>query len=59
MRLDLTVTNTTGSACALATRAVGTVQVTGVRRDGLDLTPTLARSFTTTGSAPPRPPPWR
>ncbi|MFD6608205.1 VWD domain-containing protein [Micromonospora chalcea] len=45
VRLDLTVTNTTGAACALATRAVGTVQITGVRRDGLDLTPTLARSF--------------
>ncbi|MFE2614004.1 hypothetical protein ACFXA2_10370, partial [Micromonospora chalcea] len=45
VRLDLTVTNTTGAACALATRAAGTVQITGVRRDGLDLTPTLARSF--------------
>ncbi|MFG1719819.1 VWD domain-containing protein [Micromonospora chalcea] len=45
VRLDLTVTNTTSAACALATRAVGTVQITGVRRDGRDLTPTLARSF--------------
>ncbi|MDG4837064.1 VWD domain-containing protein [Micromonospora sp. WMMD967] len=45
VRLDLTVTNTTGAACALPTSAVGTVQVTGVRLDGRDLTPTLARSF--------------
>ncbi len=45
VRLDLTVTNATGAACALATSAVGTVQITGVRRDGLDVTPTLARSF--------------
>ncbi|MEU2988847.1 VWD domain-containing protein [Micromonospora aurantiaca] len=45
VRLDLTVTNTTGSACALATGPVGTVQVTGVRRDGRDVEPTLARSF--------------
>ncbi|MDG4779507.1 VWD domain-containing protein [Micromonospora sp. WMMD961] len=45
VRLDLTVTNTTGTACALPTSAVGTVQVTGVRLDGRDLTPTLARSF--------------
>ncbi|MEU4636923.1 VWD domain-containing protein [Micromonospora chalcea] len=45
VRLDLTVTNTTGAACALATSAVGTVQITGVRRDGRDVTPTLARSF--------------
>ncbi|MEU1399076.1 hypothetical protein ABZ403_23810 [Micromonospora zamorensis] len=45
VRLDLTVTNTTDAACALPTSAVGTVQVTGVRLDGRDLTPTLARSF--------------
>ncbi|MFI5834875.1 VWD domain-containing protein [Micromonospora sp. NPDC051300] len=45
VRLDLTVTNSTGSACALATSAVGTAQITGVRRDGRDLTPVLARSF--------------
>ncbi|MFI8804046.1 VWD domain-containing protein [Micromonospora chalcea] len=45
VRLDLTVTNTTGAACALATSAVGTVQITGVRRDGRDVAPTLARSF--------------
>ncbi len=45
VRLDLTVTNTTGAACAVTTSAVGTVQVTGVRLDGRDLTPTLARSF--------------
>ncbi|MEU1964156.1 VWD domain-containing protein [Micromonospora sediminicola] len=45
VRLDLTVTNATGAACALPTRAVGTVQVTGVRRDGRDVTPALARSF--------------
>ncbi|MFG1672929.1 VWD domain-containing protein [Micromonospora sp. NPDC049282] len=45
VRLDLTVTNSTGSACALPTSAVGTAQITGVRRDGRDLTPTLARSF--------------
>ncbi|MEU8220327.1 VWD domain-containing protein [Micromonospora taraxaci] len=45
VRLDLTVTNTTGAACALPTSAVGTVQVAGVRLDGRDLTPTLARSF--------------
>ncbi|EWM65624.1 LigA protein [Micromonospora sp. M42] len=45
VRLDLTVTNATGAACALATSAVGTVQITGVRRDGRDVTPTLARSF--------------
>ncbi|MFI7211885.1 VWD domain-containing protein [Micromonospora maritima] len=45
VRLDLAVTNTTGGACALPTRAVGTVQVTGVRRDGRDVTPVLARSF--------------
>ncbi|MFI7430459.1 VWD domain-containing protein [Micromonospora sp. NPDC049836] len=45
VRLDLTVTNSTGSACALPTSAVGTVQITGVRRDGRDLTPALTRSF--------------
>ncbi|MFJ1539437.1 VWD domain-containing protein [Micromonospora chalcea] len=45
VRLDLTVTNTTGAACALATGPVGTVQITGVRRDGRDVEPTLARSF--------------
>ncbi|SCE66293.1 von Willebrand factor type D domain-containing protein [Micromonospora chokoriensis] len=45
VRLDLTVTNTTGAACALPTSAVGTVQVTGVHLDGRELTPTLARSF--------------
>ncbi|MEW2432182.1 VWD domain-containing protein [Micromonospora sp. NPDC047644] len=45
VRLDLTVTNMTGAACAAPTNAVGTVQVTGVRLDGRDLTPTLARSF--------------
>lgn len=50
-RLDLTVTNSTGSACALPTTAVGTVQITGVRRDGRDLTPTLARSFHDDGIA--------
>ncbi|MEV0002151.1 VWD domain-containing protein [Micromonospora sp. NPDC050980] len=51
VRLDLTVTNSTGSACALPTSAVGTVQITGVRRDGRDLTPTLARSFHDDGIA--------
>ncbi|MFY1619650.1 VWD domain-containing protein [Micromonospora sp. WMMD736] len=51
VRLDLTVTNSTGSACALPTTAVGTVQITGVRRDGRDLTPTLARSFHDDGIA--------
>ncbi|MFG3552845.1 VWD domain-containing protein [Micromonospora sp. NPDC047557] len=51
VRLDLTVTNSTQSACALPTTAVGTVQITGVRRDGHDLTPTLARSFHDDGIA--------
>ncbi|WP_422738613.1 VWD domain-containing protein [Micromonospora sp. WMMD729] len=51
VRLDLTVTNTTGSACALPTTAVGTVQIAGVRRDGRDLTPMLARSFHDDGIA--------
>ncbi|GAB3073020.1 hypothetical protein GCM10027186_30210 [Micromonospora schwarzwaldensis] len=51
VRLDLTVTNSTGSACALPTSAVGTAQITGVRRDGRDLTPTLARSFHDDGIA--------
>ncbi|MFI2711948.1 VWD domain-containing protein [Micromonospora sp. NPDC018662] len=51
VRLDLTVTNSTGSACALPTSAVGTVQITGVRRDGRDLAPTLARSFHDDGIA--------
>ncbi|MET8526287.1 VWD domain-containing protein [Micromonospora sp. NPDC005172] len=51
VRLDLTVTNSTGSACALPTTAVGTVQIAGVRRDGRDLTPTLARSFHDDGIA--------
>ncbi|MGC4890640.1 VWD domain-containing protein [Micromonospora sp. DT227] len=51
VRLDLTVTNTTAAACALPTQAAGTVQVTGVRRDGRDLTPVLARSFHDDGIA--------
>ncbi|WBB72473.1 VWD domain-containing protein [Micromonospora sp. WMMD1128] len=51
VRLDLTVTNSTGSACALPTSAVGTAQITGVRRDGRDLTPVLARSFHDDGIA--------
>ncbi|MFC4145663.1 VWD domain-containing protein [Micromonospora mangrovi] len=45
VRLTFTVTNSTGAACGLATAADGTVQVTGVRRDGRDLVPVLARSF--------------
>ncbi|WP_091063658.1 VWD domain-containing protein [Micromonospora humi] len=51
VRLDLTVTNSTGSACALPTTAVGTAQITGVRRDGRDLAPSLARSFHDDGIA--------
>jgi hypothetical protein len=45
VRLTLTVTNSTGAACGLATAAEGTVQVTGVRRDGHELVPVLGRSF--------------
>lgn len=45
VRLTLAVTNDTGAACALATVADGTVQVTSVRRDGRELTPALGRSF--------------
>ncbi|PZG23882.1 hypothetical protein C1I95_02355 [Micromonospora craterilacus] len=51
VRLEFTVTNTTTSACALATQAAGTVQVTAVRRDGRELTPVLARSFHDDGIA--------
>ncbi|CCH16395.1 VWD domain-containing protein [Micromonospora lupini] len=51
VRLDLTVTNSTDAACALATEATGTVQVTGVRRDGRDLAPVLGRSFYADGVA--------
>ncbi|MFG1882897.1 hypothetical protein [Micromonospora sp. NPDC049102] len=61
VRLDLTVTNSTGAACALPTTAVGTVQIAGVRRVGRDLTPTLARSFHEERVARPPPrrsPPW-
>ncbi|MBO4209947.1 VWD domain-containing protein [Micromonospora echinofusca] len=53
VRLELTVTNGTAAACALATGAVGTVQVTAVRRDGHEVSPVLARSFPDDGIGAP------
>src|SRR3954471_12715974 len=45
VRLTFSVTNTTGTPCGLSRIADGTVQITSVRRDGQELSPTLGRSF--------------
>ncbi|MEE3919939.1 hypothetical protein V2I01_21600 [Micromonospora sp. BRA006-A] len=56
VRLDLTVTNTTGSACALATGPVGTVQITGYAGTGATSSRRWPAASSRTGSAPPPPP---
>jgi hypothetical protein len=45
IRLVFVVTNDSDQACGLSKTPDGSVQVTSVRRDGQELTPTLARSF--------------
>lgn len=45
VRMTFSVTNSTGTPCGLAKIPDGTVQITSVRRDGQELSPTLGRSF--------------
>ena len=45
VRLTFAVTNDSGTECGLTAVSVGVVQVISVRRDGVELVPSLGRSF--------------
>lgn len=53
VRLTLAVTNDSGTDCGLTDIPVGTVQVVSVGRDGVELVPTLGRSFYPDGIGAP------